>query len=173
MYDIKFRYYKDLYVADSSIAGTGLYTAEPILAGETILSFGGVLARLEDRYSGKYMRSTSAGLTESILICEESSSTKDFSDYINHSCDPNVGFDDCLTIIAIKDISPNTELTYDYAFCELDEDWKLKELCNCQSSKCRHSITGKDWRLFTSNSLFFHYSSPFIKRRIISNEKKA
>lgn len=131
-----------------------------------------MLARLEDRDSGQYLQSSFAGITEDILICETVDSQKDYSDFLNHSCDPNVGMDDCLTVIAIVDIAPKTELTYDYAFCEADENWKLKSKCNCGSNNCRRVITGKDWRLYSTKSKWYPFFSPFIQRRILENERK-
>ena len=171
MKDINFRCYKKLYIAESSIHGMGLFSSEPILAGDIVFTFGGVLAKLEDRYSGKYLPSTFAGIAEEIVICEDSYGQKDFSDYINHSCEPNLGMDDCLTVVAISDILPDTELTYDYAFCEADPNWNLKATCNCGSKKCRVMITGNDWRFFSPESELFPYFSPFIKRRIVKHEK--
>lgn len=170
--DIKFRYYKQLYVADSKISGKGLFTYELIRAGETVLSFGGILANNSDRYSGAYLQSTFSGITDRIMICENAYSEKDFSDYLNHSCNPNLGMDDCITMIAIRDILPNEELTYDYSFCEADENWKLKTVCNCGNGNCRGTITGRDWRMVRSSDRLFAFYSPFIKRRILEHEER-
>lgn len=170
--DLKFRCYKNLYIGDSDISGKGLFTHERIKAGEIILSFGGVLANIEGRYSGAYLASTFSGISERIMICETSDSQKDFSDYLNHSCDPNVGMDDCITMVAIKDILPGEELTYDYSFCEADNNWRLKTNCCCGKQNCRKTITGEDWKKVKSTDKLFRYYSPFIQRRIISHERE-
>lgn len=170
MQDLKFRCYKKLYVSDSSISGKGLFASEHISSGDIIFTFGGVLARLEDRYSGKYLASSFAGISENILICEAADSQKDFSDYINHSCNPNIGMDDCLTVVAIDDINSGDELTCDYAFWEADKNWRLKSICNCGSSNCRKAITGMDWKGFSIQSKSYRYCSPFIQRRIINEQ---
>ena len=136
------------------------------------MTFGGMLARVEDRFSGKYLSSTFSGVSEGIMICEDKSSKKDYSDYLNHSCDPNVGMDDCLTVVATRDIQPGEELTIDYAFFEADETWRLKTDCNCGATNCRKTITGADWRKASSKDRLFSYYAPFIKRRILKQEQK-
>lgn len=173
MRDIKAHFYKDLYVGYSKINGKGLFAGEFIKANDLILSFGGILALVADRNSGKYLNSTFAGIANGIMICEEAISQKDYSDYINHSCEPNVGMDDCLTIIAIRDIEKDEELLCDYAFWEADESWQMKCECNCGSSKCRKKITGKDWRNAKCSDRYFPFYSPFLQRRIIENERQS
>ena len=66
--------------------------------------------------------------------------------FINHSCDPN-----CETVIehghiwikAMKAITPETELTYDYRF-EWQDDYEPEDVryyaCRCGAKKCRGTI---------------------------------
>ena len=170
--DLKFRCYKKLYIEDSDISGKGLFTQEHINSGEIVLSFGGILANNTQRYSGSYLDNTFSGITDNIMICENIDSQKDYSDYLNHSCNPNIGMDDCITMVAIRDILPGEELTFDYAFCEADEGWTLDVTCNCGQTNCRKKITGLDWREIKSIDRLFPFYSPFIKRRILENERK-
>lgn len=172
MNDLIPKYYKKLYVGESLISGQGLFSMEYIKKGECILSFGGVLAPISERYTGKYLSSTFVGITDSVALCENITSKKDFSDYINHSCNPNAGLYDCMTIMAIEDIQKGEEICCDYAFWESNETWIMKTKCACGSSKCRHIITGKDWKKIKSNDENFIYYSPFIKRRILKSEKE-
>ena len=172
MKDINPHFYKRLYIAPSQISGNGLFAGEDIHKGELILSFGGVLALTDERNSDKYISSTYSGIAETIMICEASDSVKDFSDYINHSCEPNVGMDDCITLRAISEVKEGTELLCDYAFWEADCNWILKSKCNWGSVHCRQSITGKDWMRINSHNPMFQYYSPFLQRRIIQHEKK-
>ena len=93
------------------------------------------------------MPSTTTPLSETVLLAEPSHGSKDRSDHINHSCDPNIGFRECLTIIAIRDISGGEELAIDYAFWECEASWKLRSVCNCGGRHCRGNITGGSKRL--------------------------
>lgn len=137
MRDIKTHFYKKLYIAESQIGGRGLFADEDIMANDTILSFGGTFALVSERLSGKYLESTFTGVTDTIMICEEVNSDRDLSDYINHSCNPNIGMYDCLTLIAIHNIKKGEELLCDYSFWEADENWFLECECNCGSEICR------------------------------------
>lgn len=171
MEDINVKYFKQLYIGSSKINGIGLFAGEKINCGEVVLSFGGVLAFQSNRFSGQYKSSTFVGISESIMLCELEDSEKDLSDYINHSCDPNVGMLDCLTVVAIKDINQGDEIVCDYAFWEADENWMLETECKCGSSNCRRKITGRDWMKITPETDNYKFYSPFLKRRIIKNAK--
>ena len=173
MRDIYVNYFKKLYIGSSNISGQGLFAGENINKGEKILSFGGTLALQSDRYSGLYMDSTFVGISETIMLCETKNSEKDFSDYINHSCNPNVGMLDCLTIIAIKNIVQDEEIVCDYSFWEADENWVLETTCRCNNYACRSNITGKDWKNVNVGDKNFEYFSPFLKRRILKNVKRS
>lgn len=57
--------------------------------------------------------------------------------FINHSCRPNLGFVDEITAVALVDITPGTEFTWDYSVLTVD-DWTM--VCNCQLPICRKDI---------------------------------
>lgn len=172
MNDIDTKMYVKLSVRESKISGKGLFSEEDISIGQTILTFGGNLHSQEDRYTGNVLRSTCIGISENILLCEEHSSEKDFSDYINHSCDPNAGMMDSITLVSIKPIKIGEEIFCDYAFWESEENWVMKSDCYCGTEKCRKTINGKYWKEILPSNEYFKYYSPFLKRRIIENEKK-
>lgn len=172
MNDLKTKYFLKVSVRDSKISGQGLFADQKISRGTLILSFGGILCSQKDRFSNNVLPSTCTGVTENIIICEAFNSTKDKSDYINHSCSPNAGMFDALTLVAIRDIGANEEIMCDYAFWEGDEIWKMKNNCQCNASNCRKIITGKDWKKINSSHKYYEFYSPFIKKRILENEKK-
>jgi hypothetical protein len=60
--------------------------------------------------------------------------------FINHSCDPNCEteeIDGKVWIIALRDIAPGEELTYDYNLYDGDED---EARCNCGAKSCRSTM---------------------------------
>jgi hypothetical protein len=63
---------------------------------------------------------------------------------MNHSCDGNVGFNEVGDFVAIRDIKPGDELTYDYGLGESNPEFKME--CKCGSQDCRKLITGNDWK---------------------------
>lgn len=64
--------------------------------------------------------------------------------FINHSCEPNCEADERegrVWIIALRDIAPGEELTYDYNLYDGDED---EARCNCGSAACRRTMYSID-----------------------------
>lgn len=65
-----------------------------------------------------------------------------YDDFFNHSCNPNSGIKIVgkkVTLIAIKDIKKNEEITWDYSTTMDEDDWEMD--CSCKSKNCRKKIT--------------------------------
>jgi len=64
---------------------------------------------------------------------------------VNHSCGPNCGIRVNETgahdFVAMKQISRNEEITFDYAMRNYGVDF-FPEECRCGANGCRHTITG-------------------------------
>jgi len=92
--------------------------------------------------------------------------------FINHSCDPNVGFDGQITYVAMREILPGEELCHDYAM-ERTDNYSLD--CRCGSKLCRGRITGEDWKDPELQRKYGNYFSSYIlekiKRLQMSSEK--
>lgn len=58
--------------------------------------------------------------------------------FLNHSCSPNSAIKGNVTLIAIKKIKKNEEITIDYSIIEADPRWEMK--CSCNKSNCRGII---------------------------------
>jgi len=69
---------------------------------------------------------------------------KHISNFLNHSCNPNLVYSGEDMIIAKREILAGEELTLDYGsfIVNVDQDF----LCGCNSLKCRHQITKNDWQ---------------------------
>lgn len=53
----------------------------------------------------------------------------------NHSCDPNAGFDADGVLVALREIEPGDEITYDYLAHPLPASpWNFK--CGCEAEGC-------------------------------------
>ena len=63
--------------------------------------------------------------------------------YINHSCDPNIGFAGNVVLVAMRDIHAGEELTTDYA---MFDDYEGSMDCTCGRPNCRRRIDGRDWQ---------------------------
>jgi hypothetical protein len=80
--------------------------------------------------------------------------------YMNHSCEPNVGFDDIGNFVAMRDIVNGEELTWDYSFNETNPNFIMQ--CECGTPSCRRAITGNDWKFLVKDNIKF----PYISREI-------
>lgn len=83
--------------------------------------------------------------------------------FINHSCDPNVGFDGQITYVAMRDIQAGEELCHDYAM-ERTDNYSLE--CRCGSDLCRGRITGKDWKNPELRQRYGNYFSSYVLNKI-------
>jgi len=86
------------------------------------------------------------------------------ADYINHSCNPNVGLSGQITLVAMRDIEPGEEICFDYAMSDGSPYDEFE--CACGTPNCRGRITGNDWRLPKLWERYIGYFSPYLQRRI-------
>jgi len=160
-------------IGPSRIQGKGMFATAPIKQGETVNIWGGtlLLARAdiegtkasEWRAKGYVWATIGEGLYLAGRLSEED---RDLTNFINHSCDPNVWMQDEVTLISRRDIAVGEELTIDYAMFEGDEDWVPPWECHCGSRLCRGRFTGKDWRRKELQERYRDHFSPFISDRI-------
>jgi SET domain-containing protein len=83
---------------------------------------------------------------------------------LNHSCDPNLGWADDHTLVAIRDIAVADELTIDYATVITDPDFAM--MCHCETYRCRQMIEGNDWQIPQLQKRYAGRWSPAVQRRI-------
>lgn len=153
-------------VKPSRLGGMGMFATTHIKEGETVVIWGGALFTEAEIAAGKAKPGSVAAVDEGVYLAGTADKIGDLSDYMNHSCDPNVWMSDAVTLVARRDIAAGEELTADYALWEADEEWIVPWECNCGAPDCRKRITGKDWRLKTLQERYKGHFSPFINRRI-------
>jgi len=83
--------------------------------------------------------------------------------FINHSCEPNVGFAGNIVLLAMRDISPGEELTTDYA---LFDDYDGMMQCQCGTPSCRGTIGGRDWQRPDLRRKYGNYFSSYLLHRL-------
>ena len=139
----------------SKIDGVGVFAVRQISKGQTIAE--GVnkkdyddLVPWEkikslDQDIKKKINDFCLGTPEGFLPPEDNDFNKlSIEWYMNHSCNGNVGFNKNGEFAAARDIEKGEELTYDYGLAESNPKFSMK--CKCESSNCRHLITGNDWK---------------------------
>jgi len=155
-----------LYIADSKIHGKGLFTTGSINKFEIVVVFGGAVFDENDLLNGKCDPKTTIAISETEWLGNLNGSEKELDDYINHSCMPNVGMLDNLSLCAIKDIGAGEEIVADYSIWVNSQDYLLTENCCCGASNCRGRVSGNDWLRLDVIYNSLNYFSPFLNKRI-------
>ena len=83
---------------------------------------------------------------------------------LNHSCEPNCGLLGQMLLVAMRDIVPGEELSFDYAMCDASDYDEFR--CLCGESTCREIVTGSDWRDPIVQAKYMGYFSPYLMKRI-------
>lgn len=148
----------------SSISGWGVIATEEIKKGEHIAVLGGVIVpRKEIREYWKHMGHVGIQLDTDFFIVPTTREELETLGVFNHSCEPNIGFSNSITFIAIRDIAAGEELVFDYAFNETEVD---PFTCNCGSEVCRGTITPQDWQIKEIQEKHKAYYSPYLREKL-------
>lgn len=110
--------------------GRGLFASRTVRKGEIILRFRG---RRFDRDDPIHHTETAALLLQTgvrTYILAESPSV-----YVNHCCVPNAGLVGNRRLVALSDILPGEQITFDYSTSMDDGLWSLE--CRCGHRECR------------------------------------
>ncbi len=144
--------------------GLGIVALEKIDKGETVGILGGIVVHRNDidKYR-KIMGHVGIQIDDDFFIVPSKREELEKTGIFNHSCDPNCGYDSVIKFVAIKDIKPGEELTFDYATGEpYFPDFK----CKCGSDKCRGTVTSEDWKIKEIQDRLGEYYSPWMKKKI-------
>jgi hypothetical protein len=83
--------------------------------------------------------------------------------FINHSCEPNVGFAGNVVLVAMCDIDAGEELTTDYA---MFDDYEGSMDCTCGRPACRRRVDGRDWQRPDLQERYRGYFSWYLDRKM-------
>jgi uncharacterized protein len=153
----------------SGIAGRGLVALEPIERGEVVTVKGGHIVPTAMLQSlPEHLQNSEVQITDDLhLVALTDDEYEPVMLFINHSCEPNVGFGGNIVLVAMRDIAAGEELTTDYA---LFDDYEGSMECNCGRSMCRRRIDGRDWQRSDLQERFRGYFSWYLERRIRGRE---
>jgi uncharacterized protein len=148
----------------SGIDGRGLIAVGPIARDEVVAVKGGhivdtaTLRRLPVR-----LQNSDVQIADDLhLVALEEAEYEPVMLFINHSCEPNVGFAGNIVLVAMRDIAAGEELTTDYALFD-DHDESMR--CACGTPSCRGTINGQDWRRPGLQRRYGPYFSSYLRRR--------
>ena len=148
----------------SPIEGTGVFARDAILKDESVGVLGGVIVPRKD--IGEYralMTQVGIQIDDDFFIAPTTRSELDTIGVFNHSCEPNIGFSNSITFVAMRDIEPGEELVFDYAFCETAYEGFA---CRCGTTSCRKQVGPEDWKIPSLKERYGAYFSPYLRRKI-------
>jgi SET domain-containing protein len=152
-------------VRGSPLQGLGVFAVQKIVRGEVVaIKAGHIVTTEELRQITPLVGDLALQIQDNFYLSPKTRNEIDkMSVFINHSCEPNVGFDGQITYVAMRDIEPGEELFHDYAM-ERSDGYYLK--CLCGASCCRGDITGQDWKNPTLQQKYGNYFSSYILNKI-------
>jgi uncharacterized protein len=151
--------------AASAIEGRGLVAIAPIAAGELVAIKGGHIVTTADLQSlPERLQNSEIQIADGFhLVALEEAEYEPVMLFLNHSCEPNVGFAGNTVLVAMRDISPGEELTTDYV---LFDDYDGSMECQCRTPSCRGTIDGRDWQRPELQSKYGSYFSSYLLSRL-------
>ena len=149
----------------AGVKGRGVFAIDPIASGDTVAGFGGYMVSADEFNALPARRMMhSIQMTDDLYLVGPHETEE--ADLVNHSCEPNCGLLGATILVAMRDIAPGEEITFDYATCD-GSDYDEFE-CACGTASCRGKITGRDWLLPELQRRYRGWFSPYLTRRIAS-----
>jgi hypothetical protein len=125
---------KRLALSDAGPKGLGVFATGGFRRGERVLRFAGPLLPTASILDFTHTIQVDAGLFLG--------ASGALDDYVNHSCEPTCGLRATprrLWLVALHDIAPRQEITFDYSTCLLEEP--PLTVCHCESATCRGQVS--------------------------------
>ena len=151
-------------VSDETMAGRGVVAVADIARDEIVaIKAGHIVTRGELAAVTSAAGDLALQIDDDFYLAPRSpDEVDDMSVFINHSCDPNIGFRGQVVYVAMRDIAAGEELCHDYAM-ERSDDYRLD--CHCGSPLCRGKVTGDDWKLPQLQRRYGDYFSIYIRNK--------
>ena len=156
--------HKDVAVRPSPIAGRGLFATAPIPTGTVVSRLGG---HLVDTATLQLLIEDSAEYVDTIVVDDDRHlvlAPDNQNRFGNHACDPNLGWADEYSLVALHDLAADEELCSDYAMSTTDPAYLLR--CHCASYRCRQMVEGNDWQIPQLQRRYAGFWVPHIQRLI-------
>jgi SET domain-containing protein len=149
----------------SGIAGRGLHAVDAIGAGEVVAVKGGHLVTTEELHRlPEPLQESEITVADGLhLVALTEDEYEPVMLFLNHSCEPDVGFAGNTVLVTMRDVAAGEELTTDYALFD-DHDGEMA--CACGSDRCRRVVGGKDWQLPELQERYRGWFSWYLQRRI-------
>jgi uncharacterized protein len=129
----------EVEVQRSEIAGRGVFATGDLPGGTVVWRLGGPASEHE------------------VLAAEDLR-------FVNHACDPVLGWVDGHSLATMTDVAAGTELVTDYAMSIVEPAWVLR--CHCPSYRCRQMVEGTDWQITQLQQRYDGWWAPHVQRLV-------
>lgn len=144
----------EFHLMNCAERGDGVFAARDFSCGEIVM-----VGVIEKELRGNHSHASQIGKDQYVLHAGLISK-------VNHSCAPNCGIGVNETgahdFVAMKSISVDEEITFDYAMRNYGVD-HFPDVCMCGASTCRGRITG--WRDLSESKKkeYGTYAAPYLR----------
>lgn len=156
---------KHIYICTSKIDGLGVSIGENVKKGEIVARIKGEMKfKVNKSLKDTFANPDWVGVAKNQWIDPE----KPYK-FLNHSCNPAVGFKGKVTLVALRDLKEGDEVTMDYSTIEGDPNWEMK--CTCGERNCRKSIKSVQFMPEEQFKKYFPYVSTYFKNLYLKQRK--
>jgi uncharacterized protein len=149
--------------AEPEKGGFGVYAIDAVAAGEIVSVWGGYIVDAGQLETLPHeVQQHTVQIEEGLYLATIGGAES--ADFINHSCDPNLGLRGQITLVALRDIAVGEEVCFDYAMTDCTPYDEFE--CHCGTAICRGTVRGDDWKLPELWAKYASYFSPYLQRRI-------
>lgn len=159
----------------SDIDRKGIYAVEFIPKGDIVSIWGGSILSSQDLAEIKEkcfreVENYAIYVADGFFLVTSTDGTLEDKDFFNHSCRPNTGMRGQIVLVAIRDITPGEEITYDYSMTDAGSGSSFS--CCCGSPDCRKTVTERDWMRPELQQNYTDYFSTYVQDKINALNKK-
>lgn len=158
-----------LKVRKTSKRGFGTFASRDLKKGELLIVSGGYVMPLRDEERlPDNLGDNGVQITENLSICVAKREELGGINFLNHSCNPNVGIRGQIFWVAMRRIKKGEEVTCDYAMalCRSKNAKPYRLKCLCGKKNCRGVITDDDWKNRELQRKYDGYFQYFLQERI-------
>ena len=150
----------------------GIFARESLWKGEKLAVFGGHVMLISEAPPMGTGGDYALQIDEQFVLGTRHGHEIEDTDFFNHSCSPNAGFDSTITLVAMRAIAQDEQITFDYAMCLHASRWRqtpYRMQCQCGAQRCRGFVTEDDWRNPELQHRYKGFFSGYLQKKI---EKK-
>lgn len=156
--------------------GDGLVAKSRLKRNECVLIIGGYILTVEEesRLPGNGA-DNGVQISKELVLCTVRPEERGGVNYLNHSCEPNAGFNGQIALVAMRDITKGEDVSIDYAMVlhKAAHGPAYRLTCLCGASTCRGVVTENDWKIAELQEKYDGYFQPYLATEIAKQKYRS